>query len=62
MADFAYNNAKNASTDHTPFELNCCYHAQILFVKSRSRSCSDSKLADKLIEICCQNILNSQKL
>ena len=23
---FAYNNAKNASTSHTPFELNCGYH------------------------------------
>ena len=26
MAEFAYNNAKNASTGHTPFELNCGYH------------------------------------
>ena len=26
MAEFAYNNAKNASTSHTPFELNCLYH------------------------------------
>ena len=23
IAEFVYNNAKNASTDHTPFELNC---------------------------------------
>ncbi len=23
IAKFAYNNAKNASTGHTPFELNC---------------------------------------
>ena len=23
MAEFAYNNAKNASTGYTPFELNC---------------------------------------
>ncbi len=26
MAEFTYNNAKNASTGHTPFELNCGYH------------------------------------
>ncbi len=26
MAEFAYNNAKNASTSHTPFELNCRFH------------------------------------
>ncbi len=28
MAKFAYNNAKNASTGHTPFELNCVFHPQ----------------------------------
>lgn len=26
MAEFAYNNDKNASASHTPFELNCNYH------------------------------------
>ncbi len=26
MTEFAYNNAKNASTSHTPFELNYGYH------------------------------------
>ena len=26
MAEFTYNNAKNASTSHTPFELNYSYH------------------------------------
>ena len=26
MAEFAYNNARNASTGHTSFELNCGYH------------------------------------
>ena len=25
---FAYNNAKNASTNHTPFELNCSFYSQ----------------------------------
>ena len=28
MAEFAYINAKNASTGHTPFELNFGYHPQ----------------------------------
>ena len=39
MAEFAYNNIKNASTGHTPFELNCSYHLRILYeedVDSRS--------------------------
>ena len=30
MAEFAYNNAKNARTGHTPFELNCGYHPRVL--------------------------------
>ena len=29
MAEFAYNNAKNASTGFTPFELNCGYHSRV---------------------------------
>ena len=28
MVEFAYNNAKNAITGHTPFELNCSFHLQ----------------------------------
>ena len=31
MAKFAYNNAKNSSTGHTPFELNCGYHPRVSF-------------------------------
>ena len=31
MAKFAYNNAKNASTGHTPFELNCGYYPRMLY-------------------------------
>ena len=30
MAEFAYNNAKNASTGYTPFKLNCGYHPRML--------------------------------
>ena len=62
MAKFTYNNAKNASTGHIPFELNCGYHPKVLFkedVDSRSKSRSVNKLAKelrKLIEVCCQNL------
>ncbi len=68
MAEFAYNNAKNASTDHTPFELNCSYHPKVSFkedVDPRSRSRSANKLAEELrelIEICCQNLLYAKEL
>ena len=31
MAEFAYNNAKNANTNHTPFELNCGYRSWMLY-------------------------------
>ena len=31
MAEFAYNNAKNASTGFTPFELNCGYHPSVSY-------------------------------
>ena len=33
MAEFAYNNAKNASSGPTPFELNCGYHQESLWKK-----------------------------
>ncbi len=63
MAEFAYNNTKNASIGHTPFELNYGYHPRISFkedVNPHSRSCLANKLAKKLrelMEICCQNLL-----
>ena len=68
MAEFAYNNAKNTSTSHTPFKLNCGYHFRVLFkedIDSRSKSRSADKLArelKELIEICCQNIFYVQEL
>ena len=31
MAEFAYNNAKNASTGYTSFKLNCGYHPRIFY-------------------------------
>ena len=33
MANFAYNNAKNASIGHTPFKLNYGYYLCVLFKK-----------------------------
>ena len=48
MAEFAYNNAKNASTGHMPFELNYNYHSQMLYeeeVDPRFKS----KLANELL-------------
>ena len=68
MAEFAYNNTKNASTGYTLFKLNCGYHYRVSFkenVDPCSRSRSANKLAKKireLIEICCQNLFHIQKL
>ena len=68
MAEFAYNNAKNANTGHTPFELNCSFHPQVSFKDNAnpcSRSCSVDKLAKELRElmnICQQNLLHAQEL
>ena len=64
MAEFAYNNAKNASTGQTLFELNCGYHLKVSFkedVDPYLRSCSANKLAEELrelMEVCCQNLLH----
>ena len=58
MAKFAYNNAKIASTGHTPFEPNCGYHLRVSFKEDtnpRSRSKTANKLLAelwKLITIC----------
>ena len=68
MAEFAYNNARNASTGHTPFELNCGYHFWILYkeeVNFRSQSKSTNELLEKLKEliiVCCENLHHAQKL
>ena len=58
MAKFVYNNAKNASTSHTPFKFNCSFHLRIFFkddVDPCYRSCFANKLVKelrKLIDIC----------
>ncbi len=68
MAEFAYNNAKNASTSHNPFELNCGYHPKVSFKEdvdphSRSRSANELvKELRELMEVCCQNLLHIQEL
>ena len=68
MAEFACNNAKNTSTGHTPFELNCGYHPRVIFeedIDPRLRSCSANKLAEELrelIKVCCQNLFHAQEL
>ena len=68
IAEFAYNNAKNASTSHISFELNCGYHSRVSFEKNvnpQVKSYSANKLADmlrQLIEICCQNLLFAWEL
>ncbi len=68
MAEFAYNNTKNASTGHTPFELSCGYHPKVFFeedVNPCLRFRSTNKLAKELRElmkVCCQNLLHAQKL
>ena len=68
MAEYTYNNAQNASTGHTPFELNCGYHPQILYEEDID-PCSQSKLADelstKLVEliiVCRENLHHAQEL
>ena len=68
MVEFAYNNAKNTSTGHTLFKLNCGYHSKVSFeedVDPCLRSRSANELAEelkKLIEVCCQNLLHIQEL
>ena len=46
IAEFIYNNAKNASIDFTPFELNCGYHLRVFYKKDLDL-CSKSRIAEK---------------
>ena len=68
IAEFAYNNAKNASINHIPFELNCGYHPHVSFEKDIN-PCSKSKTADKLsaklkklMTVCQKNLHHAQEL
>ena len=47
MAEFAYNNAKNAITSHTSFELNCGYYLCVSYKKNFD-PCLKFKSAKKL--------------
>ena len=68
MAEFAYNNAKHASTGYTPFEFNCGYYPRILYEEDIDPH-SRSKGADELIKelrnlmaACRENLQHAQKL
>ena len=63
MAEFAYNNAKNASTGHTLFELNCGYQPRMSYeeeVNPRSQFRSADEPSTELTElmIVCQENLH----
>ena len=67
MAEFAYNNVKNASFGHTSFKLNCGYHLQILY-KDNVNPCSKFKSANnlsvelkELIIVCRENLYYAQE-
>ena len=68
MAEFAYNNAKNASTGFTLFELNYGYHPLISYEKDFDLL-SQSKTAEELssehwnlMAACQQNLHHEQEL
>ncbi len=64
IAEFAYNNAKNASPGHTSFELNYGYYPRVSFkedIDPRSRSRSANELVKELkelMEVYCQNLFH----
>ena len=68
MAEFAYNNAKNASTGHTLFELNCGYHPRVFYKEDldpRSKSKTAEELSSELrnlMAVCQQNLHHAQEL
>ena len=68
MAKFAYNNAKNVSTGHTLFELNCGYHPRVSFEEntdpcSRLKTTNDlSVKLRELMTVCQENLHHAQEL
>ena len=68
IAEFAYNNVKNASTGHMPFEFHCSYHPRVSYEEDfdpRSKSKAADKLADKLKDLmtsCWENLHHAQEL
>ena len=68
MAEFAYNNAKNANIGHTPFKLNCGYYPCISF-KENTDCRPRLKIANKLLAelrelmtVCQENLHPAQEL
>lgn len=68
MAEFTYNNAKNVSTGHTPFELNCGYHTLVCYkedIDPRFGFLSADELSSELRElmiVCQDNLFCTQEL
>ena len=68
MVEFAYNNAKNANSGYTSFELNCGYYPYVFFeedINPRSQSKTADKLSTKpweLKTVCQKNLHHAQKL
>ena len=68
MAEFAYNNSKNASTGHMPFELNYGYHHRMSYKEEldpRFQSKSTDELSEELRElmvVCLENLHHAQEL
>ncbi len=68
MAEFAYNNVKNANTGHTPFKLNRGFYSQPSYkgdINPRSQSKSPNELVTKLrklMAVCRENFQHAQKL
>ena len=68
MAEFAYNNAKNASTGHTFFELNYGYHYWVSYkedIEPRFKFKSAEEFSAELRElmtVCQENLHHAQKL
>ena len=68
IAEFAYNNAKNASIGYTLFELNCGYHPRVSY-KEDLDPYLKSKFAEELffelwkfITVCQRNLYYAQEL
>ncbi len=68
MTRFAHNNAKNASTSHTPLKLNCGYQPRASY-KEDVDLCSQLKSANKLVTklrnlmgVCRENFQYVQEL
>ena len=68
MAEFTYNNTKNASTGHTLFEFNYGYYLCISYKKNldtRSKSKTAEELSFKLqnlMTVSQQNFYHAQEL